>query len=144
MEDRKGEAIDVIRRGLAEGKDWDEIAEDIREKLGVNATPEMVKYFWSKYAADDERLAVVGSSGSSSEGEEDVSVGDINEELDYVYREAKKRVLVYRRLEQMFNMPIPDTDRALKTLIDILKIKVEMGKTEQAKSWEEVIKKVLE
>ena len=115
----KKRVMEIIERGMELGKTFEEIAEALRDVFKDDRiTPQMVQYFWLRETGKLDE-AVSSSTVDVAEEEDDEEV-DVIANLEWLYREQKKRVLQYRRMERETGLPIPDTANNIKLLLDIL------------------------
>jgi len=132
--------VEIVERGLREGKDWGEIAVIVNRKLGLSLSPEELRRIY-EYAKANNRDREGDGPGFSYP---DVQVGSVEDEVLEVYRLAKSRLLALRRLEEKINAPLPETDRVLSTAIGALKLLAELKSSRRdADAYIAVLERVL-
>jgi len=136
LDDVKDTAKRVIAEGVASGKKFEEIAQELSEMLGKKITPSMVRYFYYREFGD----VVSDTPRSSTDVVDDEGEFDLEKELIWLYRVQKKRIRRLVRLEEEAGLPLPDTSKNIDIASRILE---KLGKIGSAED-ENIIEKVLE
>jgi len=119
-DERKEEIKVLIATRLSEGKMWNEIAEELKDKYGIEVTDKAVKYWFEKE---------VGTIIMTDEDDEKIIEVDTYHEKLRLYKEQIERLKLLRKLEKQIGMAIPETRKNIETALLILeKIREEKEK----------------